>query len=90
MFRDLPELVYSVISRFYEVVNRAPMMWGAAGHIFISGLLSQPENGLKFGAGSTAFFFLYYVFFGICWQVRSPVSRTMGLLHIGCSMVVPD
>jgi hypothetical protein len=54
------------------------MMWGAAGqcfcYIFISVLLSQsnnPENGSKFGAGSTAFFFLYYAFFGICWQVRT-------------------
>lgn len=61
--------------------RRKMMMWGAAGqcfcYIFISALLSQannPENGSKFGAGSTAFFFLYYVFFGICWQVRSPVS----------------
>lgn len=52
------------------------MMWGAAGqcvcYIFISGLLSQtddPVNGTKFGAGATAFFFLYYLFFGICWQV---------------------
>jgi len=52
------------------------MMWGAAGqcfcYIFISGLLSQtgnPDDGRKYGAGATAFFFLYYVFFGICWQV---------------------
>jgi len=52
------------------------MMWGAAGqcicYIFISGLLSQsndPKNGPQYGAGATAFFFLYYVFFGICWQV---------------------
>ncbi|TFK38384.1 general substrate transporter [Crucibulum laeve] len=55
--------------------RRKLMMWGAAGqcvcYIFISGLLSQtddPTNGAKFGAGATAFFFLYYVFFGICWQ----------------------
>jgi MFS family permease len=58
--------------------RRKMMMWGAAGqcfcYIFISVLLSQsnnPENGSKFGAGSTAFFFLYYAFFGICWQVRT-------------------
>ena len=61
--------------------RRKMMMWGAAGqcfcYIFISGLLSQsnnPENGSKFAAGSTAFFFLYYAFFGICWQVRKSVS----------------
>ncbi|KAF8966121.1 general substrate transporter [Flammula alnicola] len=55
--------------------RRKLMMWGAAGqcicYIFISGLLSQangPTNGTKFGVGATAFFFLYYVFFGICWQ----------------------
>ncbi|KAF8063305.1 general substrate transporter [Lyophyllum atratum] len=55
--------------------RRKMMMWGAAGqfvcYAFISGLLSQtddPENGTKFGAGATAFFFLYYVFFGVCWQ----------------------
>ncbi|KAF8907034.1 general substrate transporter [Gymnopilus junonius] len=55
--------------------RRRLMMWGAAGqcvcYILISGLLSQasnPVNGTKFGAGATAFFFVYYVFFGICWQ----------------------
>jgi len=54
------------------------MMWGAAGqfvcYVFISGLLSQtdhPKNGSKFGVGATVFFFLYYIFFGICWQVRA-------------------
>jgi len=70
------------------------MMWGAAGqcacYIFISALLSQtddPANGSKFGAGATAFFFLYYVFFGICWQgvpwlypteINSLAMRTKG------------
>jgi len=70
------------------------MMWGAAGqcvcYVFISGLLSQsnnPENGRKFGAGATTFFFLYYVFFGICWQgvpwlypteINSLAMRTKG------------
>ena len=56
--------------------RRKMMMWGAAGqcvcYIFIAALLSQsedPVNGSKFGAGATAFFFLYYVFFGVCWQV---------------------
>ncbi|KJA15880.1 hypothetical protein HYPSUDRAFT_47932 [Hypholoma sublateritium FD-334 SS-4] len=55
--------------------RRKLMIWGAAGqcvcYIFISGLLSQTNNathGVQFGAGATAFFFLYYVFFGICWQ----------------------
>ncbi|KAF9483698.1 general substrate transporter [Pholiota conissans] len=55
--------------------RRKLMMWGAAGqcvcYIFISALLSRaddPVNGAQFGAGATAFFFLYYVFFGICWQ----------------------
>ncbi|KAF5376522.1 hypothetical protein D9615_008674 [Tricholomella constricta] len=55
--------------------RRKLMMWGAAGqfvcYAFISGLLSQandPDHGAKFGAGATAFFFLYYLFFGICWQ----------------------
>jgi MFS family permease len=55
--------------------RRHLMMWGAAGqcvcYILIAALLSQATNtdtGAKFGAGATAFFFLYYVFFGICWQ----------------------
>ncbi|KAG5650507.1 hypothetical protein H0H81_011997 [Sphagnurus paluster] len=48
--------------------RRKLMMWGAAGqfvcYAFISGLLSQaddPVHGAKFGAGATAFFFLYYL-----------------------------
>lgn len=56
--------------------RRKLMMWGAAGqcvcYIFIAALLSRtsdPVNGSKFGAGATAFFFIYYIFFGICWQV---------------------
>ncbi|KAF8229257.1 general substrate transporter [Tricholoma matsutake] len=55
--------------------RRKLMMWGAAGqcvcYIFIAALLSRtsdPVNGSKFGAGATAFFFIYYIFFGICWQ----------------------
>ncbi|KAF9447054.1 general substrate transporter [Macrolepiota fuliginosa MF-IS2] len=55
--------------------RRKLMMWGAAGqcvcYILITGLLSKandPVSGPSFGAGATAFFFLYYVFFGICWQ----------------------
>ncbi|KAF8151788.1 general substrate transporter [Crassisporium funariophilum] len=74
--------------------RRKLMMWGAAGqcvcYIFITGLLSQaanPENGASFGAGATSFFFLYYVFFGICWQgvpwlypteINSLAMRTKG------------
>lgn len=56
--------------------RRHLMMWGAAGqcvcYILIAALLSQASNTDKdatFGAAATAFFFLYYVFFGICWQV---------------------
>ncbi|KAF8659279.1 hypothetical protein AX16_001854 [Volvariella volvacea WC 439] len=61
--------------------RRKLMMWGAAGqcvcYLFISGLLSKVEElsggesvelSRKYGAGATAFFFVYYVFFGICWQ----------------------
>ncbi|PPQ65041.1 hypothetical protein CVT26_015737 [Gymnopilus dilepis] len=55
--------------------RRKLMMWGAAGqavcYVLISAMLSQasdPVNGTKFGAGATTFFFVYYVFFGICWQ----------------------
>ncbi|KAJ3570705.1 hypothetical protein NP233_g4231 [Leucocoprinus birnbaumii] len=55
--------------------RRKLMMWGAAGqcvcYIFITALLSKsgdPSIGARYGAGATAFFFLYYVFFGICWQ----------------------
>lgn len=80
--------------------RRKMMMWGAAGqcicYVFIVGLLSQSNNpgtGSKFGAGATAFFFLYYVFFGICWQVRvnSPNSwGTTSLSKLGCSVVVSD
>ncbi|KAF9074248.1 hexose carrier protein [Rhodocollybia butyracea] len=56
--------------------RRKMMMWGAAGqavcYACISGLLSQVDGltarGKSFGAAATSFFFLYYVFFGICWQ----------------------
>ncbi|TFK71024.1 general substrate transporter [Pluteus cervinus] len=59
--------------------RRKLMMWGAAGqcvcYIFISGLLARtsepgvdPDLAKKYGAGATAFFFIYYLFFGICWQ----------------------
>lgn len=78
--------------------RRKMMMYGAAGqamcYAFISGFLSQTENlsrteesRSKFGAGATAFFFLYYVFFGVCWQgipwlypveINSLTMRTVG------------
>ncbi|ESK83955.1 hexose carrier protein [Moniliophthora roreri MCA 2997] len=74
--------------------RRKLMMWGAAGqsacYILITGLLSQADpspTGAKYGAGATAFFFLYYVFFGICWQgvpwlypveINSLAMRTKG------------
>jgi sugar porter (SP) family MFS transporter len=56
--------------------RRKLMMWGAAGQFVcyacISGLLAHASDpngaGHKFGAAATAFFFLYYIFFGICWQ----------------------
>ncbi|KAF8631640.1 hypothetical protein AX17_005042 [Amanita inopinata Kibby_2008] len=55
--------------------RRKLMMWGAGGqcvcYILISALLSRtsdPVHGFKYGAGATAFFFVYYLFFGICWQ----------------------
>jgi hypothetical protein len=61
--------------------RRKLMMWGAAGqcvcYIFIAALLSRADgsaNGSKFGAGATAFFFIYYIFFGVCWQVGGLVS----------------
>jgi hypothetical protein len=67
--------------------RRKLMMWGAAGqcvcYIFISGLLSQtndPVNGAKFGAGATSFFFLYYLFFGICWQVSFTAPHSSVIL----------
>ncbi|KAF8881587.1 general substrate transporter [Infundibulicybe gibba] len=51
--------------------RRKLMMWGAAGqcvcYIFITGLLAHADSSAA-GAGATAFFFLYYVFFGVCWQ----------------------
>jgi nitrate/nitrite transporter NarK len=56
--------------------RRKLMMWGAAGqcvcYMFISGFLAQaddPVYGTRYGAGATVFFFTYYLFFGICWQV---------------------
>ncbi|KAK7047782.1 hypothetical protein VNI00_006110 [Paramarasmius palmivorus] len=57
--------------------RRKLMMWGAAGQ----------AGGQTFGAAATAFFFLYYVFFGICWQgvpwlypveINSLAMRTKG------------
>ncbi|SJL14559.1 related to sugar transporter [Armillaria ostoyae] len=69
--------------------RRKLLMWGAAGqavcYIFISALLSQ--GGTNYGAAATAFFFVYYIFFGICWQgvpwlypveINSLSTRTMG------------
>ncbi|CAK5277861.1 unnamed protein product [Mycena citricolor] len=55
--------------------RRMLMIWGAAGqavcYAFISRLLSKaddPVNGARYGIGATVFFFVYYIFFGICWQ----------------------
>ncbi|KAG6827436.1 hypothetical protein H0H92_011790 [Tricholoma furcatifolium] len=56
--------------------RRKLMMWGAAGQFVcyacISALLARattdPIHAKQFGSGATAFFFLYYVFFGVCWQ----------------------
>ncbi|KAK0471074.1 general substrate transporter [Armillaria novae-zelandiae] len=69
--------------------RRKLLMWGAAGqaicYIFISALLSQ--GGTNYGAAATGFFFVYYIFFGICWQgvpwlypveINSLSMRTMG------------
>ncbi|KAK0200264.1 general substrate transporter [Desarmillaria ectypa] len=69
--------------------RRKLLMWGAAGqavcYIFISALLSH--GGTNYGAAATAFFFVYYIFFGICWQgvpwlypveINSLSMRTMG------------
>ncbi|KAE9394052.1 general substrate transporter [Gymnopus androsaceus JB14] len=70
-------LVFSFIGLYLieRAGRRKMMMVGAAGqavcYVLISGLLSQADGssrGAKFGAGATSFFFLYYVFFGICWQ----------------------
>ena len=55
--------------------RRKLMIWGAAGqclcYAFITAFLSRAgiAGGQRYGIGATAFFFLYYVFFGICWQV---------------------
>ncbi|KAK0452930.1 general substrate transporter [Desarmillaria tabescens] len=69
--------------------RRKLLIWGAAGqavcYIFISALLSQ--GGTNYGAAATAFFFVYYIFFGVCWQgvpwlypveINSLSMRTMG------------
>ncbi|KAF5391090.1 hypothetical protein D9757_003158 [Collybiopsis confluens] len=70
-------LVFSFIGLYLieRSGRRVLMMAGAAGqavsYLFISALLSQADDtarGARFGAGATSFFFLYYVFFGICWQ----------------------
>ena len=79
--------------------RRKLMMWGAAGqcicYVFIAALLSQagnPRHGKQYGAGATAFFFFYYVSFGICWQVRYWRTCDCHILmkDIGCSLVIPD
>lgn len=41
-------------------------------YIFITAMLSKAGDsaqGHKYGAVATAFFFVYYIFFGVCWQV---------------------
>ncbi|KAK7039389.1 hexose carrier protein [Favolaschia claudopus] len=55
--------------------RRKLLIWGATGqcicYVFISGFLARaddPVYGTRYGAGATVFFFLYYLFFGICWQ----------------------
>ncbi|PFH49548.1 hypothetical protein AMATHDRAFT_63031 [Amanita thiersii Skay4041] len=74
--------------------RRKLMMWGAAGqcfcYILITAMLSRtddPMDGTKFGAAATAFFFLYYVFYGISWhsvpwlyptEINSLSMRTKG------------
>lgn len=69
--------------------RRKLLMWGAAGqavcYIFITALLSRGRP--NYGAAATTFFFMYYIFFGICWQgipwlypveINSLSMRTMG------------
>ncbi|KAJ7242404.1 general substrate transporter [Mycena haematopus] len=74
--------------------RRKLLMWGAAGqcvcYMFISAFLARaddPVNGTRYGAGATVFFFVYYLFFGICWQgvpwlypveINSLAMRTKG------------
>lgn len=78
--------------------RRKLMMWGAAGqcfcYIFISALLSQADkaNGKNYGSAATAFFFLYYIFFGICWQVRIKLLSKCGRHSrgAGCPLVVSN
>lgn len=81
-----------------RVGRRKMMMWGAAGqcvcYIFIAALLSQAGavNGSRFGAGATAFFFIYYIFFGVCWQVSYPFNiylRFKTLLRKGVPWLYP-
>lgn len=85
--------------------RRKLMMWGAAGqclcYIFISGLLARAsEPGVdhdiarKYGAGATAFFFIYYLFFGICWQVSSFLAVSFcqytDEADVGCTLAIPN
>ncbi|KAK7047785.1 hypothetical protein VNI00_006113 [Paramarasmius palmivorus] len=74
--------------------RRKMLMIGAAAqcacYAVITGLLSQADGssrGSQFGAAATAFFFLYYVSFGICYQgipwlypveINSLAMRTKG------------
>ena len=52
------------------------MTWGAAGqcacYLFITAMLKKaadPSSDRSYGMAATFFFFVYYLFFGICWQV---------------------
>lgn len=56
--------------------RRKFLILGATGqcicYILIPGFLSQsntPKDGFELGGALTAFFFLYYAFFAMCWQV---------------------
>ncbi|KAF9027936.1 general substrate transporter [Hymenopellis radicata] len=95
-------LVFSFIGLYLieRAGRRKLMMYGAAGqafcYLFISAFLSQ--GGDNYGAAATAFFFLYYVFFGVCWQgvpwlypveINSLSMRTMGAaLATGSNWIV--
>lgn len=58
--------------------RRKLLMLGATGqcicYILIPGFLSQsnnPKGSFELGGALTAFFFLYYAFFAMCWQVSA-------------------
>lgn len=79
--------------------RRKMMMYAAAGQFFCYCIITvcirynedtslSPARNTQWAKGSIAFFFLYYVFFGIGWQGVPWVSSLLHYFRAACSLII--